>query len=331
MNFIKLITLIFILNLSAILIFGQSQGDACPIVTVKGPDSILNEGEQMTFTAEVKGLPEGGNLTFNWSVSNGTIISGQGTSVINVSTEDLAGQNVTATVQVKGDNFLDVCNTTVSETGVVAEKIKARLVDRMTNATCEDRQARMDNFFLELNNDPSATGYIFSFGSPRIVAAVEKQMRANLKWRKYDTSRITFVNGGGRSKKATIEFWLVPAGADAPEPEPPVENEADFDTPRNNTEIKIDPKEPYIFSSEYYDGGACVGEDTELDLEGYAQKLKENPKSRGNIVIMMMTNSEFREKEKEILTFLTKKGINRQRLRTFHRKTFGGVELWILP
>lgn len=331
MKFIKPGVFLLVLNLSAICILGQSQGDACPVVTVTGPLSVLNEGEQMTFSAEVKGLPEGGNLIFNWSVSNGAIMSGQGTNTIIVSTEGLAGQTVNATVEVKGGNFLDACDTTVSETGVVAEIIQARILERMKNPNCEYRQMNMDRFFVELNNDPSAAGYVFSFGSPRAVAAVERQMRANVKWRRFDSTRIVFVNGGGKSKKPTIEFWVVPAGAEVPIPEPPVENEADFDTAETNTKGKNNPKEPYVFSSEYYDGGACVGEDTELDLEGFAQKLKENPKARGNIVIMMPTRAEFREKEKEILNFLIEKGIKRQRLRTFQQKSFGGVELWFLP
>lgn len=331
MDFIKLAGFIVLFNLSVIFVDGQSPGDACPVVAVTGPFSVLNEGEPMTFSAEVKGLPEGGNLNFNWTVNYGAIISGQGTNTITVSTEGLAGQSVAATVVVKGDNFSDECDTTVSETGVVAGKITARLIDRMTNANCEDRQARMDNFFVELSNDPAAAGYIFSFGSPRAVAAVEKRMRANIRWRRFDPTRMTLVNGGGKSKKATIEFWLVPAGADAPTPEPPVENEADFDTAETDAKIETGPKEPFIFSAEYYDGGGCVGEDTELDLEGFARKLKENPKARGNIVIILTTKAEFREKQKEILNFLTRKGIDRRRLRTFHQKTFGGVELWLLP
>lgn len=167
-------------------------------------------------------------------------------------------------------------------------------------------------------------------GFPRtVLATLEGRGQANIKWRNFDAWRITFINCGGRSKKATIEFWIVPAGADIPKPEPPVETESDFDTTEDKPETN--PTKPYIFSAIYEDGFVCIGDNVELDLEGYAQVLKENPKSRGNILISTMTKAEFRQKEKEILNFLTPKGIKRQRLRTFHQKTFGGVELWVLP
>jgi hypothetical protein len=127
------------------------------------------------------------------------------------------------------------------------------------------------------------------------------------------------------SDRAEIEMWLVPAGAEIPEivsqPEPEVAEKPEKE-PKT-------PAKPYIFSSEFYDGVAGCGE--ELDLEGFAETLKKNPKSRGNIVIMLMTKADFREKEKEIIDFLTGKGIARKRLRTFYVNSFGGVELWLLP
>lgn len=327
MKLTKLFICILFLNLFSVSLFAQ---DACPKVSLSAPSGIVKAGEPMVFTAMVSSNDEKLIRAYNWAVSAGTIIEGQETPSIKVDTSGLHGMSVIATLTLSFNGF-DLCEKTFSETGVVEEIPKARMIAQLKNNNCEERQAMMDVFFVELNNEPSAMGYIFSFGSPRAVARVEKQMRANLKWRKYDESRITFVNGGGRSKKPTVEFWIVPAGAEAPKPVLPDENEADFDTGENNTKAEIDPKKPFVHSREYYDGGSCVGEDPEIDLEGYAEYLKANPKARGNIVILMMTKAEFRQREKEILDFLKFKGIARKRLRTFHQKTFGGVELWILP
>ncbi len=328
MKFTKLFIVILFLNLFSLSLYAQKD---CPKINISGPSFITQSGEPMVFTANIENADEKYIKSYIWTVDNGTIIEGQGTSSIKVDTNGLSGQTITATLTLSLDDFLKDCGNTASEVGVITEMPKARLIERMQNPNCEYRQMIMDVFFTELNNDPNAMGYIFTFGSPRRVAEVERKIRANLKWRKFDSSRITFVNGGGRSKKPTIEFWLVPIGADIPTPEPPVEDEADFDTTEDKPEIKPDPKKPYIFSEEFYDGGACIDDVQGLDLEGYAKFLKENPKSRGNIVILMMTKTEFREKEKEILDFLKSKGIARKRLRTFHQKTFGGVELWILP
>lgn len=316
---------VMFLSLLSINLYAQ---DACPNIKLSGPAGITRVGEPMAFSAIVDENNAKLIGTYNWTISAGTIIEGQGTPAIKVDTNGLGSQAITATLTLTFTGF-QLCENNLSEVGVVEEIPKAVLFEKTTNQTCEFRQMVMDGYFTQLNNDPSAAGYIFTFGSPRTVAKLERQMRANLKWRKYDESRITFINGGGRSKKATIEFWVVPAGAEIPKPEPPVEDAADFDTTEDKTETN--PKEPYIFSAEYDDGGACIDENMELDLDGYAKFLKENPKTRGNIMIMMMTKTEFRQKEAEILKFLTKKGIARKRLRTFHQKTFGGVELWILP
>jgi hypothetical protein len=72
----------------------------CPSTSTSCPDAV-DQGMPITFTA-------GGSLgslqaiSYKWTVSVGTITSGQGTSAITVSTDGLGGQNVTATVHVSG-------------------------------------------------------------------------------------------------------------------------------------------------------------------------------------------------------------------------------------
>jgi hypothetical protein len=69
--------------------------DKCPSITVTG---VAGEGPNALFSANVTSLVE--NLTYNWSVSSGTIEAGQGTLQIDVTSA--AGQSVTATVEVGG-------------------------------------------------------------------------------------------------------------------------------------------------------------------------------------------------------------------------------------
>src|ERR1043166_4819416 len=52
---------------------------ACPTVSVSGPSGVTAPGQPMTFVATVSGAE---NATYNWTVSAGTISSGQGTSTI---------------------------------------------------------------------------------------------------------------------------------------------------------------------------------------------------------------------------------------------------------
>src|SRR5439155_26030695 len=73
----------------------------CPTINVTCPSEV-DEGGSITFTANfTQGTPEV-TPTYNWTVSAGTITSGQGTSSITVSTNNLGGQTVTATVEVGG-------------------------------------------------------------------------------------------------------------------------------------------------------------------------------------------------------------------------------------
>ncbi len=322
MNFRKIIAFIFALNLAAFNLLGQSNC-VCPNIEIMGPAGVLKAGEPAVFTAQVGG--DKGQSTYNWTVSGGVITKGQGTSVIEVDTSGLEGNTITATVQIGG--WCAACeNMTRSEVAVIEAKREAILIDKFTRSNCDEVLARMDAYMIELANNPSDSGYVIIYGKAKQTRFAEREIQNWIKIRKYDPSRLTTIRGGSDSERAEIEFWRVPPGANPPEVKSPVETE-ETETPKTN------PKEPYIFSSEYYDGIAGCGSNDgeEIDLEGYAKMLKENPKSRGNIVILMTSKTEFRKKEKEILNYLAKKGIARKRLKTFYVNAFGGVELWFLP
>ena len=79
----------------------QSQNPDCAKVSVTCPDE-LNLTKPLKFTAKVVGGKRYGEVTYNWTVSKGTITMGQGTATIEV---DLKGEDcrgLTATVEVGG-------------------------------------------------------------------------------------------------------------------------------------------------------------------------------------------------------------------------------------
>lgn len=69
----------------------------------------------------------------------------------------------------------------------------------------------------EFGNKFSPEGYIINYGTDKEVARREKQIRDSIKFRRYDTYRITFVRAGNGGKLKSI-FWIVPAGAELPTP-----------------------------------------------------------------------------------------------------------------
>ena len=188
----------------------------CPTLSVSGPAGITNPGDTMTFTAT-----SSGDVTYNWTVSAGTIVSGQGTPSITVKTsEDMAGSSVTATVSI--GNLPSTCAgkgcpTSASESAGVAPKPTPNLVDEYGALKDDDVKARVDNFYIQLNNNPSAKGYIINYGTPAQIKKQKAQIMKAINFRKYDASRVTFVDGPNNGEVKT-KFWLVPAGADNPQP-----------------------------------------------------------------------------------------------------------------
>ena len=193
----------------------------CPTgLSVSGPAGLTDPGSNMTFTANV--TPGSGTTTFNWTVrgdkGDPQIIRGQGTSIITVSTtEDMFGGNVTATVNIDSD--CQNCADSASETAPIKDKIEPERVDDFGKAVNDEVKARVQNFYTTyLNPNPSAKGYIINYGTPKQIAAREKQITAAIRFLKFDPSRVTMVSGGDRGNGIETTFWVVPPGADDPTP-----------------------------------------------------------------------------------------------------------------
>lgn len=90
----------------------------CATISVSGPNALTKVGEDMIFTANVSGGSQD-SVIYNWTVSNGKITEGQGTSRIVVkTTKEMKGQTVTATVDV-GGLCASECPRNASSTGEV--------------------------------------------------------------------------------------------------------------------------------------------------------------------------------------------------------------------
>jgi hypothetical protein len=191
--------------------------EVCPNISISCPDSV-RVGTPITFSADVSGGTPGAQASYNWTVSGGTITSGQGTPSISVSTVGLGGQDVRATLTVNGYTGLN-CTASCS-TPVQVERIKPRKFDEIGNIARDDEKARLDIFAAELQNDPRSAGYIIATGGkPGEAQKRVSNAKAYLvTTRGLDASRIVTLTGrtGGDIR---VEFWLVPPGAEAPTPQ----------------------------------------------------------------------------------------------------------------
>jgi hypothetical protein len=189
----------------------------CPTVSVSCPSEVM-VGSPITFTASVSGGDSSMTPTYNWSVSAGTISSGQGTSTITVDTAGLGGQSVTATVSIGGADPSCTGTTSSCTTSVQVErKVDPIKFDEYGNIRFNDEKARLDNYAIQLQNAPGSTGTIVVFGS----CEGEGQTRGDrakdylVNTRGIEASRITVVDGGCKEDLA-VQLWVVPQGASAP-------------------------------------------------------------------------------------------------------------------
>ncbi len=209
--------------LCGVLCLGGSKAAAqsCPTLAISSPDTIAF-GSSLKMSVNVSG---GGTVkpTYNWSISSGTITSGQGTSTITI--EKLgAGEAVTGTVEVGG--FDRACAATKSTTTIVDTPLNKKIDEFGAMNNTEDQYARLDNLSVEMNNDPtSSTVLLFYAGRTSRIGAIEAltdQTKKYLITRGIAASRILPINGGFR-EQGLIEMWLVPANGGIPYATPTVD------------------------------------------------------------------------------------------------------------
>jgi PEGA domain len=204
----------------------------CPFpVGISAPEQVT-DGEIITYTADVA---YSGNsaLKYTWVVnpSSARVISGLGTSTLNVDSTGLGGQRIIATLTADDGSSDPSCVQTAQAVSIIAPikkvAIVAREFDECNNCTFDDQKARLDNLAVELQNDPSTRAYVIAYGgrmSP--LGQVEKLMSRAREYlvtqRGIDASRLVVVNGGFREDDS-VELWVVPSGATAPQPTPTVQ------------------------------------------------------------------------------------------------------------
>jgi len=192
---------------------------SCPTVSVTAPAGLAPPGGEMTFTANVTGGTGDTAPTYNWTVSEGEIISGQGTSAITVRAPNTAvGGNITASVEVGGFPAGCNCPNKGQDTGQYGGTPPVKKIDEFGKQTDDEVKARVDQFYIQLNNNPTSQGYIINYGTPAEIKRRRAQIMKAINFRKYDASRVTFVDGPDQGTGVFTKFYLVPPDADKGDP-----------------------------------------------------------------------------------------------------------------
>jgi hypothetical protein len=191
----------------------------CPAIEITCPPTVAID-QPITFSSNYTGgVPANVTPVYNWSVSAGTIIEGQGTSSIKVDTTGLAGQSVTATLSMGGYNL--ECSASCS-VGIPLPIPTNRKFDEFPDIQRNDEKARLDNFAIELQNDPTATAYVIVYpGKTSKRGDVQHHSSRIIEYlvhsRGIDERRIVTLVGTTRDQ-LLVQLWVSPAGATPPKP-----------------------------------------------------------------------------------------------------------------
>jgi hypothetical protein len=191
----------------------------CPNVEVICPTDVAVD-QVLTFSSRLTGgSPNATPPIYNWSVSAGTIIEGQGTPTIRVDTTGLAGQTVKATLSMGG--YTQDCSASCAVSIPIPEA-KCRKFDEFPDIARNDEKARLDNYGIELQNDPTTTAYVVvSPGRAGKPGDVQRHTTRIVDYlvnsRGIDARRIVTLVGGVRDE-LMVELWSCPRGATPPNP-----------------------------------------------------------------------------------------------------------------
>lgn len=225
MKIISSIILLTLFNYTSVPKSPKSIFNECPVLTVACPDVIDELKVPATFSAIISGNEPKTNYIYHWTISAGTIITGQNTSKIAVNRLGLEGRAITATVEVGG--LPQGCLSKASCTTTLAIVDYYRLFDMYGDMSWAKERARLNNYAIQLKNEPMAVAHIIVYAGKRAYIG-EAKMRAE-RIRNYLTRKQGIkperakITDGGYREDATVELWLAPVGIEGPTASPTVD------------------------------------------------------------------------------------------------------------
>ena len=195
----------------------------CPTVTIDCPANIVCSGEPTTFTAKINGGDPNLQSKFKWTLSAGTITSGQGTSTITVDSKGLGGQSITVMVEIDDVSAMTAdCGKTASCVRQIGNCHYHRKFDEYGEILLQEETERLDNFAIQLQSEPRVQGIVIvygRFGYKRgdIQARVSRVKDYLVKKHNIDAERIVTI-ACGNVEESTVEFWVGAPGKPFPLP-----------------------------------------------------------------------------------------------------------------
>ena len=177
-----------------------------------------------------------------------------------------------------------------TDTDAQSDKNGARKFDEFADVAYSDLIARLDNFAIQLQNEPGTKGFILVYRTRRDLPGLNNTIALRSKYylvnsRGVARDRIVTVDGGEADCQIQ-ELWVVPIGA-TPTPRPDAYERyfPDVDSPRKIDEYGFDPPHERADSSSWF------GNDADAEyLETFATELRKQSASIACIVVYAQYN-----------------------------------------
>lgn len=198
---------------------------ACPVISVSCP-SDYKDGEPLNFTAKISGGNPNVVPVFSWTVSEGRIVQGQGTSSIKVDMTGVSARGPTGTVTVSG--FDSACPATASCSLIIEHwDLSPKKFDSYGALPRKKEAMRLNAYAVELQKQPGTQAYLLAYGGRRGSAGealklATRSQKYLVESRGIDAERIVTLDAGYR-EKLMIDLWIVPTGFNRPVAEPTVD------------------------------------------------------------------------------------------------------------
>jgi hypothetical protein len=191
----------------------QATAKQCPSVKAMCPTGDWTLDRPVFVTAQISDVAPDAVLTYNWTISAGTIKSGQGTPTITIDTSATAGQSVTATVEVGGINGCPM-RASCSLPIIDYAPPEPRRLDQYSNLTLREERQRLDNLAAQLKAEPESKAYIIiypghGFGPTESEGRARRAREYLVKRLGIDAKRILFSSGNAR-EDLTFELYILP-------------------------------------------------------------------------------------------------------------------------
>lgn len=198
-------------------VYSQTDNYACPANFALFPQGIVSIENPVKIAVNSVENADKSNLKYEWTISAGKIVKGQGTSEIEViANQEEAGLNITVVVKIIG--LQNECS--ISEIFGSEQPMACGLaVDNFGKLEPNDFKLRLDVFLAEVITNKDDKGLIivefYKSDSVKNKKAYLKLIKNHIKFRKAEISRFLIAIAENEIEQQTT-FYRVPPKAELP-------------------------------------------------------------------------------------------------------------------